>query len=131
MSEDLVDFLQPDICNIGGFTEMKKVAAIAEMHGVELALHNAFGPVQNAATIQVDAYIPNFLIQESFYDFFPQWKRDLIHDSTKVENGYYRIPKKAGLGIDIDEKLMKEYVIQGMESFDPAEPVWVVKGTWS
>jgi galactonate dehydratase len=130
MSEDLVDFLQPDICNIGGFTEMKKVVAIAEMHGIEMALHNAFGPIQNAASLQVDAWIPNFLIQESFYDFFPQWKRDLIYDSTKVENGYCKIPDKPGLGIEVNEGLIEKYHIKGMEMFDVNEPVWVVKGTW-
>ncbi len=67
----LLDFIQPDITNIGGVTIARKVVALAEAYGVEVAFHNAFGPIQNAVTIQMDAAIPNFLIQESFYDFWP------------------------------------------------------------
>ncbi|MGC8557429.1 MAG: enolase C-terminal domain-like protein [Nitrososphaeria archaeon] len=128
--EGLVDILQPDICNIGGFTEMKKVAALTETFGVTLAPHNAFGPIQNAATIQFDASVPNLEIQESFYDFFPSWKRELIGNATPVVDGYYSVSKKPGLGIDVDERMIKEYEFKGMEEWNPNEPVWVVRGTW-
>lgn len=130
LSGGLIDFLQPDITNIGGVTQSKKIAALAEAYGVEIAFHNAFGPIQNAVTIQVDASIPNFLIQESFYDVFPPWKRQLVRDETKVENGYTTVPSKPGLGIDLDEKFLEEHQTEGQEYFDPAEPVWVVKDTW-
>ena len=76
MSNNLTDFLQIDITNVGGVTQAKKICGMAEAYGVEIAFHNAFGPIQNAVTVQLDAAIPNFLIQESFYDVFPQWKRD-------------------------------------------------------
>ncbi len=130
MSEGLVDYLQPDICNIGGFTEIKKVAAMADAYSVQLAPHNAFGPIQNAATIQFDATVPNFEIQESFYDFFPQWKRDLIYDATKVEGGRYRIPDKPGIGVVVNEKMIDQLKYEGQEEWNPQEPVWVVRGTW-
>jgi L-alanine-DL-glutamate epimerase-like enolase superfamily enzyme len=130
LSENLVDFLQPDITNIGGITQSRKVAAIAEAYGVEIAFHNAFGPIQNAATIQVDASIPNFLIQESFYDVFPSWKRELVKDEWKVENGHTQVPTRPGLGVELDEQVLEKYGAEGVEYFDPAEPVWVVKDTW-
>ncbi len=126
----LVDFFQADVANVGGPTEAKKMAAVAEAYGVEMAYHNAFGPIQNAATIQLDAVIPNFLIQESFYDFFPQWKRDLIYDSTPVVDGHYRLSGKAGLGVDVNEKKLDELKVEGQEYFNPEEPVWVIGGTW-
>jgi galactonate dehydratase len=128
--EGLVDILQPDICNIGGFTEMRKVAALTETFGITLAPHNAFGPIQNAATIQFDASVPNLEIQESFYDFFPAWKRELIGNANPVVDGYYSVSKKPGLGIDVDEQMIKEYEFKGMEEWNPNEPVWVVRGTW-
>ncbi len=130
LADDLADFLQPDITNIGGVTQSRKVAAIAESYGVELAFHNAFGPIQNAVTIQVDAAIPNFLMQESFYDFFPSWKRKLVHDEPKVEGGYVTVPKRPGIGVEVDERLLERYRVEGMEYFNPDEPVWVVKNTW-
>jgi L-alanine-DL-glutamate epimerase-like enolase superfamily enzyme len=130
LSGNLIDFLQPDITNIGGVTQSKKIAALAEAYGVEIAFHNAFGPIQNAVTIQVDASIPNFLIQESFYDVFPPWKRQLVKDEPKVENGYAAVPTRPGLGVDIDERFLEEHRTEDQEYFDPAEPVWVVKDTW-
>ncbi|MEM0119958.1 MAG: mandelate racemase/muconate lactonizing enzyme family protein [Thermoprotei archaeon] len=126
----LVDFFQADVSNVGGPTEAKKMANIAEAYSIEMAYHNAFGPIQNAATIQLDASIPNFLIQESFYDFFPQWKRDLVFDSTPVVDGYYQVSKKPGLGVDVNDKLLEELRVEGQEYFNPDEPVWVIGGTW-
>ncbi len=130
LSDNLTDFLQPDITNIGGVTQALKVAAIAEAYGVEIAFHNAFGPIQNAVTIQLDAAIPNFLIQESFYDVFPSWKRQLVKDQSRVENGYAAVPTKPGLGVEVDEKVLEDHKAEGQEYFNPDEPVWVVKNTW-
>ena len=130
LSNDLTDFLQPDITNIGGVTQARKVTAIAEAYGVEVTFHNAFGPIQNAVTIQLDAAIPNFLIQESFYDVFPEWKRQLVMDEPKIENGYAAVPKKPGLGVEVNEKVLERHKAEGQEFFNPGEPVWVVKNTW-
>ena len=130
LSNNLADFLQPDITNIGGVTQTRKVVSIAEAFGVEIAFHNAFGPVQNAVTLQVDAAIPNFLIQESFYDCFPSWKKDLIGDASKIEGGYATVSTKPGIGVEVNEELLEENSVKGMEYFNPDEPVWVVKNTW-
>jgi L-alanine-DL-glutamate epimerase-like enolase superfamily enzyme len=130
LSANLIDFLQPDITNIGGVTQSKKIAALAEAHGVEIAFHNAFGSIQNAVTLQLDASIPNFLIQESFYDVFPTWKKQLVKDQTPVERGYSAVPTRPGLGVEIDDRVLDEHAAKGEEYFDPAEPVWVIKGTW-
>jgi L-alanine-DL-glutamate epimerase-like enolase superfamily enzyme len=130
LANNLTDFLQPDITNIGGITQARKVVAVAEAFGVEVAFHNAFGPIQNAATLQLDASIPNFLVQESFYDCFPSWKRSLVNDQWMVETGHTTIPSKPGLGVEVDEKVLEEHEAEGQEYFNPEEPVWVVKDTW-
>jgi L-alanine-DL-glutamate epimerase-like enolase superfamily enzyme len=119
LANNLTDFLQPDITNIGGVTQARKIAAIAESYGVEVAFHNAFGPIQNAVTIQVDASIPNFLIQESFYDVFPAWKRQLIKDQSSVEDGYATVPTKPGLGVEVDEKNPRRAQGRGTREFQP------------
>ena len=130
LANDLTDYLQIDITNIGGVTVARKVAAMAEAYGVEMAFHNAFGPIQNAVTVQLDAAIPNFLIQESFYDCFPAWKRQLVRDQSKVENGQTKVPTRPGIGVEVDEKVLEEHRVEGQEYFNPDEPVWVVKDTW-
>jgi L-alanine-DL-glutamate epimerase-like enolase superfamily enzyme len=130
LANDLTDYLQIDITNIGGVTVARKVAAMAEAYGVEMAFHNAFGPIQNAVTVQLDAALPNCLIQESFYDCFPAWKRQLVRDQSKVENGQTKVPTRPGIGVEVDEKVLQEHRTEGQEYFNPDEPVWVVKDTW-
>src|SRR5207244_9466507 len=96
LANNLTDYLQIDITNIGGVTVARKVAAMAEAYGGEMAFPNAFGPIQNAVTLQLDARLPNFLIQESFYDCFPSWNRQLVRDKSKVENGQTKVPTRPG-----------------------------------
>lgn len=131
LERGLVDVLQPDITNALGFTGMSRIRALTEAYGgVELAPHNAFGPVQHAATLQFDASTYNLLIQESFYEFWPQWKRNIINNAIRLEDGYYRVPNRPGLGVDVNEKVLTEMKFEGMEPFHEEEPVWVIKGTW-
>ena len=56
--------LQPDVCYAGGITELKIIAGMAEAYYSPLAPHNPQGPCSLAASLQVAAAIPNFLIQE-------------------------------------------------------------------
>ncbi len=130
ISQGLVDIIQPDITNSLGILEAKKTAAIAESMGVPVAFHNAFGPVQTAATLNVDTTLPNFLIQESFEAFWPDWKRNLVKSGYKLENGKFTLSGLPGIGADIDEKIVNNQVVEGMEPFDPKEPPWVVSGTY-
>jgi len=125
-----VDVLQPDVVNCLGFTGITRIRAIAEAHSIELAPHNAFGPIQHAATLQFDASTNNLLIQESFYEYWPEWKRRLIRDPFRVEDGYQRIPSRPGLGVEVDERTLEEYRVQSVEVPYSDEPVWVVRGTW-
>ena len=130
-SNHLTDFLQADLTNIGGITQARKVSAIAEAYGVEMAYQISFGPIKNSATLELDSSIPNFRIQESFYDVFPEWKRKLVKDGTPVAGGSSAVSDKPGLGVEVDEHILDEHRFEGQEAFNPDEPVWVVKGTWS
>ena len=56
--------LQPDVCYAGGITELKIIAGMAEAYYTPLAPHNPQGPCSLAASMQIAAAIPNFLIQE-------------------------------------------------------------------
>jgi len=123
------DYIQVDLGRFGGPTEARKAAAIAEAFGVLTAFHNANGPVLHAATLQLDAAIPNFAVQESFYDFWPRWKRELIRDTLPVEGGHVEVPSRPGIGVDVDEKAVERYRAEG-EVEPPREPSWAVRGTW-
>ncbi|MBB5253932.1 mandelate racemase/muconate lactonizing enzyme family protein [Sulfurisphaera ohwakuensis] len=130
VSEGLVNILQPDLCNIGGITIGRKVISLAEAFDVEIAFHNAFGSIQNAYSLQMSAITPNLYLLENFYDWFPQWKRDIVFDETKIENGHVKVPDKPGIGVSINEKLIESLKVEPKELEVQEEPVWVVKGTW-
>lgn len=130
VSEGLVDVLQPDITNIGGVTVAKKVVDVAEARDVEIAFHNAFGPVQNAVSVQLSSTVNNLLSLENFYDWFPQWKRDLVYNATPVEGGHVKVPEKPGIGVEVNEKLVDELKTSPEALEVKEEPVWVVGGTW-
>ncbi len=129
ISSGLVDIIQPDITNSKGILEAKKIAAIADSFGTPVAFHNAFGPVQTAATLNVDYTIPNFLIQESFEESWPQWKKSLF-SGYSIEDGYFKLSGKPGIGIEVNEKILEQSKTDAMEPLDPNEPPWVVSGTF-
>jgi gluconate/galactonate dehydratase len=129
LARGLVDILQPDITNSGGFTYGREIAGVAAARGAPVAYHNAFGPVQTAATLQMDAVLPTFFLQESFEASWPEWKRSLVRGYA-VERGEFAIPSKPGLGVEVDERAVEKYRSEGtMEPVGP-EPPWVIAGTW-
>ncbi|MBX6769016.1 MAG: mandelate racemase/muconate lactonizing enzyme family protein, partial [Actinomadura rubrobrunea] len=54
------DIVQPDVGHFGGIAEVRKLAATAETHYVQVAPHNVGGPVLTAATLHLGVCVPNF-----------------------------------------------------------------------
>ena len=59
-----IDVAQPDLGVVGGITEMKKVCDFAHAYDVGVQMHCMAGPIACAATIQIEAAIPNFVYHE-------------------------------------------------------------------
>jgi len=94
-----VAVLQPDIMHVGGILEGKKIAAMADAQYVPVSFHNPFGPVATAAAIQLDACTSNFIMQESFCEYTPNWRFDLLDHPPRPIGGGYDIPVRPGLGV--------------------------------
>ncbi|HXI19287.1 MAG TPA: enolase C-terminal domain-like protein [Chloroflexota bacterium] len=110
LSRGLLAVVQPDICHAGGITECRKIAAIAEAAYAQVALHCPLSPISIAASIQLDAAIPNFLVQEhNEVNTRRVDGRTLIGDGylkdpfVLGEDGCVAVPSGPGLGIEIDE----------------------------
>ena len=97
-----VDIIQPDLCHAGGLTEVKKIAAMAEASYVRVAPHNATGPIGTAAAVQLDACIPNFLIQEYFVTQ-ASWIDEVVQGAPRAVRGEIAVPDRPGLGVELDE----------------------------
>jgi len=96
------DIIQPDLCHAGGLTEVKKIAAMAEASYVRVAPHNATGPIGTAAAVQLDACIPNFLIQEYFVTQ-ASWIDEVVSGAPRAVRGEIVVPDRPGLGVELDE----------------------------
>jgi len=100
-------FAQPDLGSCGGITACKKIASLAEANYVLMAPHVWGGPVITAAAIQIDANIPNFLIQESIYksrDFFDT----IVKEPFEWDNGDLIPSDRPGIGIELDEEQLEK-----------------------
>jgi 2-dehydro-3-deoxyphosphogalactonate aldolase len=99
---------QPDLGSAGGITATKKIATLAEANYVLMAPHVWGGPIITAAAIQIDANIPNFLIQESigksdgFFD-------EIIKEPFIWEKGEFVVTDRPGIGIELDEDSLEKY----------------------
>ncbi len=104
-------FLQPDLGSCGGISECKKIAAVAEGYYAQMAPHVWGGPVITAAALQIDACIPNFLIQESIHKgsgFFDE----LVVEPFQWQDGYYSIPRSPGIGVDLNMAAIEKYKVK-------------------
>lgn len=64
IEQRVFELIQPDMGLAGGFTEMKKIAAFAETHQIQIQPHNASGPILTAACVHFDVSTTNVPIQE-------------------------------------------------------------------
>jgi len=96
---------QLDITHCGGFTEARRVAALADAHRISLAPHNPQGPVSTAASLEFGFSQPSYIICETVSSDVP-WRQDIVKEGFAVEKeGRIARPnQKPGLGIEIDEE---------------------------
>lgn len=107
------DIINPDICNVGGLLELKEIAAMAEPYSVAVAPHgNNSTTVGLAASLQVAACIPNFLIMEYPVSWEPV-ANEIARNPLVVENGAIALPTAPGIGIDLDEAALARYPYRG------------------
>ncbi len=110
------DIFQLDLSGVGGLLEAKKIAAMCEAWHTQITTHFWAGPVNFAAQIQLDTCCPNFLIQEAIETMgdFGGFNR-IMKKPFCWEEGYIIPSKEPGLGIELDEEKIREYVIEDYE----------------
>jgi galactonate dehydratase len=104
-----VAVVQPDLSHAGGISEVRRIAAVAEMYDGSLAPHCPLGPIALAASLQVGFATPNLLIQEQSGGIHYNVGSDLMDylvDTSVFDfsDGYVDRLTRPGLGIEVDEK---------------------------
>lgn len=114
IEKQAVSVIQPDICHVGGIFEGRKLAAMIEMYYGTVAPHNPLGPISLAACLQLDTCIPNFLVQEHpGNDDDSDLGVGYITEPFVIKDGYIDVPKKPGLGVELDEKALADKLYDG------------------
>lgn len=100
-------YVRPDVALAGGLTHCKKIAAIAESYHCAVVTHNFLGPLITAASLHLDATIPNFVTQE--YTLRDESEQHAVFKTSCArEGGYIPIPQAPGLGVELDETLIEK-----------------------
>jgi galactonate dehydratase len=115
------DLIQPDICVVGGISEMRRIATLAEAHYVGIAPHNPMGPLATAVNVHFSAATQNFRILEYRLPtgqcyVYGGTEVEQREDSTRYvadpylpKDGYLELrPDRPGWGVEMDEKAMAE-----------------------
>lgn len=126
LTDGYVDIIQPDLSHAGGITECKKIISMAEAFDVAVAPHCPLGPIALAACLQVDATSHNAVIQEQSLGIHYNVGSDLLDyivdkDVFRYEEGFVEIPKGPGLGIEVNEEVVRKMAAEG---HDWHNPIW-------
>jgi galactonate dehydratase len=118
LHEGYIDIIQPDASHAGGISEVRKIAAMAEAYDVALALHCPLGPIALAACLQLDAVCYNAFIQEQSLGIHYNEENDLLDyvldpSAFAYSDGFVTIPRKPGLGIELNEEYIHERALSG------------------
>jgi L-alanine-DL-glutamate epimerase-like enolase superfamily enzyme len=103
-----LDIIQPDVIKAGGFTEWRKIAALAETFNKPITVHNTQPTIGTAAHLHVWASTPMCIYPQEYNiephplrDEHPIWKEPIL-----PENGRIALPDRPGLGVELDDEVV-------------------------
>jgi len=118
LEKHAVDLLQCDLVNCGGFTGLKKIAALAEAHYIGMAPHNPNGPLATIMNLHFAAAIPNFFILETIGSQTEQeLAAELLNKPPKICRGEMLLPEGPGFGVELNEAAIERRPYQPFEGW--------------
>jgi L-alanine-DL-glutamate epimerase-like enolase superfamily enzyme len=122
--------IHPDLATSGGILETKKIGDAAQEYGVPMAMHFAGTPVSCMASVHCAAATENFLVLENHSLDVPWWD-DLVEGVEKpiVHRGFIRVPDQPGLGVTLNDEIVKQHLKPGAAYFGPTTD-WDKERSW-
>jgi D-galactarolactone cycloisomerase len=106
LDAESIDVLQPDVTKMGGITSLCKALEIARDYKIAVEPHSPLYGPGLIATLHVIAAAEEPMLAEFFYadlDASP------LDDMIYPRDGYLAVPEGPGLGITVDESILKRY----------------------
>ncbi|MDR8394124.1 mandelate racemase/muconate lactonizing enzyme family protein [Aliifodinibius sp. S!AR15-10] len=125
-----VNIVHPDPNSAGGILETKRIGDYAEQNGIAMMMHHAASPVSFLGSVHSAAATQNFMWLEHHSVDDPWWE-DLVTgiDKPIVEDGYITVPNNPGIGVELNEEVVKEHLEDRAEFFAPT-PEWDEMRSW-
>jgi L-alanine-DL-glutamate epimerase-like enolase superfamily enzyme len=126
-----VSKIHPDLATSGGILETHKIGDMAEEYGVPMAMHFAGTPVSCMANVHCAAATLNFLALENHSLDVPWWSSMVLEGVNKpiVNKGFIEVPDRPGLGVTLNEDVIKSHLKPGTGYFLPT-PEWDQEKSW-
>jgi len=103
-----VSWIRPDLSLVGGYTQARKIAGMAEASFVSLFPHLMGSPVNIAAFVQFDAATPNVVLHESLnVDDTPL--NEILEQPLTLQDGYILVPDGPGIGVELREDKLAQF----------------------
>lgn len=109
-----VTYIQPDLCHCGGLTIGRQIAATAAASYIGVCPHNPMGRIAGAVSLHFGVSAPNFVILEEVSGTVP-WYHDVVGSPIERIGGYWQIPTRPGLGVEINEIEARKHPFQQEE----------------
>lgn len=110
--DDSIQVIQPDICLCGGLTEAKKICDMAHVFDATVQVHVCGSPLTLAASLQLEAAIPNFCIHEHHVINKVRYNRELGKYDYAPVNGRFTVPELPGIGQELSDYAIKNAYIE-------------------
>jgi L-alanine-DL-glutamate epimerase-like enolase superfamily enzyme len=130
-SNHAVGKIQPDLATSGGILETHKIGDMAESYGVPMVMHYAGTPIGCMASVHCAAATQNFLALENHSLDVPWWS-SLVQEGVKspiINHGWIDVPDRPGLGVTLNEDVVRQHLAPGTGYFDPT-PQWDNERSW-
>jgi mannonate dehydratase len=109
IENQLIDYIRTSVTHAGGITQLRKIAALAELYQVRTGCHGAtdLSPACFGAALHFDLWVPNFGVQEHMAH--TEETDAVFPHAYSYEDGYFHPGEAPGHGVDIDEALAAKY----------------------
>ncbi len=117
-----VSMIHPDLATSGGLLETKKIGDFAQEHGISMAMHMAGNAVTWFSSIHCAAATENFLVMEH-HNPDSEWYENIVSNLEKpiFKDGFVTVPDSPGLGIELDEDMIKSMLKDPEQYFPPTD----------
>lgn len=110
-----MDIVQPDVSKVGGLSEARRIAWMAEEHGIELVPHGWNTAIGVAADLHLSSTLPGRTFVE--FNVGNTLVEDLLYTPFALnEDGLLPVPTTPGLGVEIDRDKLVDLERNSYES---------------